>query len=239
MVPAPKGPALVHAHVIRPYSHSLSDDEIFTSHRASVKKSQTRPCDGVPEAADRRGRCERLRSMAIKAQVEEKSRWPPTWRSLLRNPSPRRASWVYSPDGRSSSEQFDTEDECRIAGGAHLVFSCLHDRSTFGASIRGMSSSSGVELLRRRIRVGRIHPLKRRLGLGCGESERHVGAPWISSSTCALIASISASVATPSSISCFGNASQGRVWLLLHARAVACKGSRRPRVSASTGVSVR
>ena len=49
-VRARKGPALVHAHVARPYSHSLSDDEKRTRRRQSVRTKR----GAIPSCASRR-----------------------------------------------------------------------------------------------------------------------------------------------------------------------------------------
>src|SRR5881394_869723 len=67
-----KGPALVHAHVIRPYSHSLSDDEVLYRPPKEREEEARRDCltlfpqrligDGVASAAE---------IEAIQRQVEE------------------------------------------------------------------------------------------------------------------------------------------------------------------------
>src|SRR4030095_13408755 len=53
---ARRGPAMVHAHVIRPYSHSLSDDERLYKTRAEREREAERdPLKVYPECLIREG----------------------------------------------------------------------------------------------------------------------------------------------------------------------------------------
>jgi len=128
-----KGPALVHAHVTRPYSHSLSDDEVLYKPPKEREEEARRDClalfpkrliaDGVASAAE---------IEAIKRQVEEEVGVAADMALASPQPEPETALlYVYSPEVDPTSEQFDTEDDPQFGGDpttmVDLLNTCLKD----------------------------------------------------------------------------------------------------------------
>jgi len=128
-----KGPALVHAHVTRPYSHSLSDDEVLYKPPKEREEEARRDCltlfpkrligDGVATAAE---------IEAIKGQVEEEVGVAADMALASPQPEPETALlYVYSPEVDPTSEQFDTEDDPQFGGDpttmVDLLNTCLKD----------------------------------------------------------------------------------------------------------------
>src|SRR5216117_3626170 len=67
-----KGPAIVHAHVTRPYSHSLSDDEIlYKPPREREEEAKRDPIVTFPRRLIEDGAATAAEIEAIKAQVDE------------------------------------------------------------------------------------------------------------------------------------------------------------------------
>jgi 2-oxoisovalerate dehydrogenase E1 component len=109
-VRARRGPALVHARVIRPYSHSLSDDEKLYKTKAEREAEARR--DPIPRFA------EFLRANDLATSAELTALTADIERELndaaqeaLHAPKPPRstaASWVFSPDVDPTSPAFDT-----------------------------------------------------------------------------------------------------------------------------------
>jgi 2-oxoisovalerate dehydrogenase E1 component len=106
-----KGPALVHAHVTRPYSHSLSDDEKL--YRCEDERSAEAQRDPLPKFAVflvREGVLEESELEALEAEVDREiieatdkalAAEVPTADSIY--------EWVYSPDINPTSKEFDVE----------------------------------------------------------------------------------------------------------------------------------
>src|SRR5207245_2252228 len=128
-----KGPALVHAHVTRPYSHSLSDDEVLykppTEREEEAKRDSTLTfpqrliAEGVATAAE---------IEQIRGQVEEEVGVAADMALASPQPRPETALlYVYSPDVDPTSEQFDTEDDPQFSGDpttmVDLLNACLKD----------------------------------------------------------------------------------------------------------------
>jgi 2-oxoisovalerate dehydrogenase E1 component len=108
-----KGPALVHAKVIRPYSHSLSDDERL--YKTPAERAAEAGRDPIPKLA------EFLRSHGIVSQAELDAIARDVDREIAeaadaahRAPKPTKdtaALYVYSPDVDPSSGAFETAAE--------------------------------------------------------------------------------------------------------------------------------
>ena len=128
-----KGPALVHAHVIRPYSHSLSDDEVFYRPAAEREADAARdPIITFPRYLVAQGVASEAEIEAIRARVEEEV--DVATDVALAAPQPPLDSvyrFVYSPDVDPAGEQFDTEDDPRFTGEpttmVDLLNSCLRE----------------------------------------------------------------------------------------------------------------
>jgi 2-oxoisovalerate dehydrogenase E1 component len=106
-----KGPALVHAHVTRPYSHSLSDDEKL--YRSEDERSAEAQRDPLPKFAVflvREGVLEESELETLEAEVDREI-VEATDKALVADvPSADSIyEWVYSPDIHPESKQFDTE----------------------------------------------------------------------------------------------------------------------------------
>jgi 2-oxoisovalerate dehydrogenase E1 component len=128
-----RGPALVHAHVIRPYSHSQSDDESLYRPKEELEMDAARDPirklgefligEGIATQAD-------LKKLAdeIDAEINEAAD-----RALaLPHPSKESATvYVYSPDIDPTSAEFDTEDQVELSGNegtmVDLINRCLHE----------------------------------------------------------------------------------------------------------------
>jgi len=108
-----KGPALVHAHVTRPYSHSLSDDEKL--YRCADERSAEAQRDPLPKFAVflvREGVMEESELEALEAEVDREI-IEATDRALAAE-IPTADSiyeWVYSPDVNPASKEFETEPQ--------------------------------------------------------------------------------------------------------------------------------
>jgi len=113
-----QGPALVHAKVIRPYSHSLSDDEKFYKTDAMRTEEQQRDplvrCAALLQelgyaTEEELKRLEGEVNAEVQAAVDEALQSP--------QPDPSTAMrYLFSPDVDPTAEQFDTEDDPRFSG---------------------------------------------------------------------------------------------------------------------------
>jgi 2-oxoisovalerate dehydrogenase E1 component len=106
---ARKGPALVHAHVVRPYSHSLSDDEKL--YKADSERAAEAQRDPLPKFAlwlVREGLADEKEIERIEAEVEHEV-IEATDRALAAEvPGGETAPlWVYSPEVDPAAKSFE------------------------------------------------------------------------------------------------------------------------------------
>jgi 2-oxoisovalerate dehydrogenase E1 component len=130
---ARKGPALVHAKVIRPYSHSLSDDEVqYRPPSERQADAERDPVTRFPRYLLEQGIATQAELDVVVKQVEEEVQV--ATEVALASPQPGTDTvyrYVYSPDVDPTSEQFDTEDDPRFTGDpttmVDLLNACLRD----------------------------------------------------------------------------------------------------------------
>jgi 2-oxoisovalerate dehydrogenase E1 component len=132
-VRARKGPALVHAKVIRPYSHSLSDDE--TMYRPPAERDADAARDPVtvfPRWLVAEGHATPEEIKRIQEEVDAVVLAATD--DALAQPQPGADTiyyGVYSPDVDPTGEQFDTEDDPRFSGDpttmVDLLNACMKD----------------------------------------------------------------------------------------------------------------
>ena len=107
---AGKGPALVHAHVIRPYGHSLSDDEKkYKTPQEREAEARRDPIARLSEFLRANGLATSADLATIGAEIDQELNDAAL--EALKAPKPAEttaADWVYSPDVDPASSQFDT-----------------------------------------------------------------------------------------------------------------------------------
>ncbi len=136
-----KGPALVHAHVIRPYSHSLSDDEAQYRSASEREAETTRdPLVHFPQYLQNEGIATEAELASIAEEVDEEVQVATDIALASPQPAPDTVyHYVYSPDVDPTSEQFDTEDDPHFSGNpttvVDLLNACLRDEMARDPSI--------------------------------------------------------------------------------------------------------
>jgi 2-oxoisovalerate dehydrogenase E1 component len=115
---ARRGPALLHAHVIRPYSHSLSDDEVM--YKTAVERDEEAardPLNTFPAWLREEGVATEAEIEDIRRKVEDEIEVATEIALASPQPGPETVyRYVYSPDVDPTAEQFDTEDDPQFEG---------------------------------------------------------------------------------------------------------------------------
>ncbi len=128
-----RGPALVHAHVIRPYSHSQSDDERL--YRPQAERDRDAARDPIRKLGKLLIDEEHLTEgelHRLEADVDAEINRAADQALAIPQPPPDSATvYVYSPDVDPTSSAFDTEEQAETAGTpvimADLINHCLRD----------------------------------------------------------------------------------------------------------------
>jgi len=175
---ARRGPALVHAHVIRPYSHSLSDDE--TLYRPAAEREQDArrdPLVSFPRFLVAEGLATEEDLKAMRAQVDREI--AEATDAALSAPFPSAESatrHVYSEDVNPTAEAFATEP--RPSGDpktmVDLLNACLHDEMArdpsivvFGEDVADCSREENLGRVKGKGGVFKVtHNLQRKFGSG-------------------------------------------------------------------------
>jgi 2-oxoisovalerate dehydrogenase E1 component len=173
-----RGPAFVHAHVIRPYSHSLSDDEQFyrsdEERQADAARDPLSQMEGflLAEGISTESQLAQIRE-SIDLEINEATE------RALRIPQPEKSSareFVYSPDVDPTSSPFDTEAKVHLtknqATMVDLINRCLHEEMTrnprivvFGQDVADISRSQNIHRVKGKGGVFKVtHNLQRRHG---------------------------------------------------------------------------
>ncbi len=158
---ARKGAAFVHAKVIRPYSHSLSDDEkLYRPEEERQRDAEIDPIktfaeflmtEGIASSED----LESLRKI-VDAEINEAADIAiatpqPAPESALRN--------IFSPDIDPTSKDFDTEESAELSGNAgtmvDLINRCMHEEMerdvsivVFGEDVADLSREEHLETVK-------------------------------------------------------------------------------------------
>jgi 2-oxoisovalerate dehydrogenase E1 component len=104
-----RGPALLHAHVIRPYSHSLSDDErLYKSEETRQREAKRDPLTRWAEYLLAEGLATEKELRAIEASAEEEIRQAADRALAATPPAPESVMlYLYSPTVDPTSDRFD------------------------------------------------------------------------------------------------------------------------------------
>jgi 2-oxoisovalerate dehydrogenase E1 component len=107
---ARKGPALVHAKVTRPYSHSLSDDEkLYKTPEERASEARRDPIIRLATFIKNAGMATEAELEAIAREIHAEVNAAADHATKSEKPAPETASlYVYSPDVDPSSDAFDT-----------------------------------------------------------------------------------------------------------------------------------
>ncbi|HUQ32748.1 MAG TPA: dehydrogenase E1 component subunit alpha/beta [Pyrinomonadaceae bacterium] len=129
-----QGAALVHAKVIRPYSHSLSDDEkLYRPDEERTSDAERDPIKRYGALLIEEGYVTQDELQEIKDEVDREVQEAADSALTSPQPSPDTATlYVYSPDVDPTSKEFDTEDEAgELSGNAgtvvDLINRCMHE----------------------------------------------------------------------------------------------------------------
>src|ERR1041385_1847197 len=126
-----KGPAVVHAKVIRPYSHSLSDDEkLYRTDEKVAVEAERDPVKRFGALLIDEGVIDQQGLQRIKDEVDREVNEAAD--IALGSAQPARETamhFIFSPDVDPTSKEFDTEDRVQLSGNAgtmvDLINRCL------------------------------------------------------------------------------------------------------------------
>ena len=127
-----RGPSFVHAKVIRPYSHSLSDDEKL--YRADEERTSDAERDPIKRFGARlidERVIDQDGLQKLKDEIDQEVNDAADAALASSQPAPETATvFVYSPDVDPTSPDFDTEDKVELSGNpgtmVDLINRCLH-----------------------------------------------------------------------------------------------------------------
>jgi 2-oxoisovalerate dehydrogenase E1 component len=127
-----KGPALVHAHVIRPYSHSMSDDErLYRSAAEREQEAQRDPVSSFARFLSDEGILTEPELDKLREEVDTEIEQAADRAAEQPQPAPESATlYVYSPNIDPTSEEFSTQPEYGEGDPTTMVDllnSCLRD----------------------------------------------------------------------------------------------------------------
>src|SRR3989440_73166 len=136
-----KGAALVHAQVIRPYSHSLSDDEkLYRPDEERTSDAERDPIKRFGALLVEDSFVTQDELQKIKDEVDREIAESVDRALASPQPAPETATqFVFSPDVDPTSSDFDTEDGVQLTGNAgtvvDLINRCLHEEMERDARI--------------------------------------------------------------------------------------------------------
>ncbi|MGD9562802.1 MAG: thiamine pyrophosphate-dependent enzyme [Pyrinomonadaceae bacterium] len=129
-----KGPAFIHAKVIRPYSHSLSDDEkLYRPEEEREADSRIDPIKTYAEFLMTEGICSSEQLEALRKEVDDEVNKAADVAVATPQPAPETAYRnVFSPDVDPTDRSlFDTEDGAELSGNpgtmVDLINRCMHE----------------------------------------------------------------------------------------------------------------
>jgi 2-oxoisovalerate dehydrogenase E1 component len=173
---ARRGPALVHARVIRPYSHSLSDDEaLYRPPAEREADARQDPLRRFPALLVTEGIATEEELAALREEVDRQVNQAADAAVAAPVPTPESAlRHIYSPDVDPTSDAFRTEP--RPAGDpktmVDLLNACLHDEMSrdgrivvFGEDVADCSREDSLAHVKGKGGVFKVtHNLQRRFG---------------------------------------------------------------------------
>jgi 2-oxoisovalerate dehydrogenase E1 component len=138
---ARKGPALVHAKVIRPYSHSLSDDEkLYRPDEERTSDAERDPVKKFGALLVQEGLLTQEELQKLKDETDAEVNAAAD--EALASPQPAKETaeqFVYSSDVDPTSKDFDTEEGATLSGNAGTLVDninrCLHEEMARDARV--------------------------------------------------------------------------------------------------------
>jgi 2-oxoisovalerate dehydrogenase E1 component len=173
---ARRGPALVHASVVRPYSHSMSDDERLYRHpKEREEEAQRDPIPRFGLFLIREGVLEEEELEKLEKEVDAEILEATDRALAAAPPEPKSAHlYVYSPEVDPTAPAFSTapraEGEAKTM--VDLINACLHDEMArdprivvFGEDVADVSREEYLEVVKGKGGVFKCtHGLQRRFG---------------------------------------------------------------------------